>query len=200
MIVTGQEIEQAFEVSYKKTNDGKELASILLSVEDGKVFYDSVVGIVPYDNNHLSVQKWELFIYHWINDSLVTGGEIGMRALINLFKKEFSFNGIIYRGMLKTPDEELYEKEFASFSDVHEVALYFAGKSEVYGFIEEEGKESYLIEVDAEDAFSFDELLLKLQTLGASKLLENMIDSFLWENEKIYPMNQKAIESIMNVG
>ena len=198
MIVIGQEIE--FEVSYKKMNQGEELATITLNEEDAKVFYMSAIGLIAYEKNHPSIQKWELFIYHWINNSIVSGGEIGMRTLMRTFEKEYSFDGIIYRGMLKSPEAELYEKEFASFSDIHEVALYFAGQSEVYGFIEEEGKESYLIEVDAEGAFSFDELMLKLQTFDISEVLDNAIDSFLWENEKIYPMNQKAIESVMNVG
>lgn len=196
----GQAIEQTFEVSHTKPNEEDEVSSIYFTTDDGKVFYDSVVGFIPYDKNHPSVEKWESFIFHWINDSLVSGAEAGMRTLMSLFSKEYSFDGRIYRGLFKSPEEELHQKEFASFSNIEDVGLYFAGKSEVYGFIEKEGKDSYLITLDVEGAFSFDELLLKLQTLGVSRILENKMDDFIWENEKIYPMNQSAIESMTKIG
>lgn len=161
-------------------------------------FAQAVRGEIPYDSSSLNIEIWEDFLLTWLNGGVYEDKREYMKLLYHTFGKDFSYQGVLYRGMRKDFEGALYPMQVASYSSRDEVAFFFAGTSEEYGMIDEdEGMvENVLVTVDAENAFAFDEFLRKILSLTQNGELRVEIEVRMWEEEKIYPLPEYALEGI----
>lgn len=165
-----------------------------------KGFAQAVRGEIPYDSSYEPVEIWEDFLITWLNGGVYEDKREYMKLLLHTFRDEFSYEGDLYRGMVKEPEGDLYPMHVASFSSRDEVAFYFAGCSEEYGTpddddVDAEG-ESVIIRVYAEKAFAFDDFLRKIESLTQNEELSLEIQARMWEEEKIFPLPEYLLDGI----
>lgn len=160
-------------------------------------FAQAVRGERVYDSSSLNVEIWEDFILTWLNGGVYEDKSEFMKLLFHTFRDEFSYEGVLYRGMIKDFEGDLYPMEVASYSSTEEVAFYFSGTSEVYGRMDDEDiAPSVVVDVQAEGAFAFDEFLKRISSLTSNGELKNEIDCRIWEEEKIYPLPEYLLEGV----
>lgn len=162
-----------------------------------KEFAAAVRGEIVYDSSFLPIEIWEDFLLNWLNGSAYEGKEDYMKLLYHTFREEYPFEGILYRGIIKSKDEELYPMDLASYSSSDEVAFYFKGDSEAFGKCEiRDDEEQMVLELDAEGAFAFDEFLKRVLSLTDNQELKDEINERIWEEEKIYPMPLYVLDGL----
>ena len=160
-------------------------------------FAQAVRGEIPYDSSSLNIEIWEDFLLTWLNGGVYEDKREYMKLLYHTFGEDFSYQGILYRGMRKDFEGGLYPMQVASYSSRDEVAFYFAGTSEEYGVVEDDhGVENVVVNVQAEGAFAFDEFIRKISSMTENRLLKAEIDCRIWEEEKIYPLPEYVLDGI----
>lgn len=114
--------------------------------------------------------------------------------IIEVFGKNFTYEGKIWRGVFTPLDSGCtgLGKPYLCFTNYKPVALYHANFNDVNNPECEYGKKksdevgnSFLIEVTDGTSFSLDEFMMYLKRNMNDARLKEIIDSFLWENEKI---------------
>lgn len=166
------------------------------------VFKDAVEGRTPYNSDEQEIDMWEDFLIHWLNGATYEDKSDYMWTMFQAFRDTFGYTGDIWRGVIVSEQEELYPLPVACYSSEREVAVAFAGLSEVYGSYtdeELEGSRCTLLNVKADRALALDKLLERIFELTQNTNLKNEITMRAFEQEKVYPTTNGMLSLVQTI-
>lgn len=166
------------------------------------IFVEHFFKEEPFPSDNWSISYWEDVIYKWLNGLYYDDEELllSMKALHQVFVAHFPYTGEVYRGTQLPIEQEMTPRNLASFSSYDEVALFFAGDSEVYGENFRDGRPNRtIISTRHAQAFHFVHFLEKLKPLTSHFPLLIQIDDRTWESEVLAPLTEEMIQSAQPV-
>lgn len=165
-------------------------------VQSIQFFRSSLLADGLYDDYDEDNRRWENFLIEWLNGSINEEVSLNMHLFFDTFKSDFPVFDTYHRGMQVKTGTTLEPRPLASFSLEPEVARFFAGFSETYGYNQCSGEERYILSVNGGEALDLSNLLLTLQERTTHQDMIIALEERLWETEVIAPLTSEMLQLV----